>query len=185
MALCCVSSKVATFLLSMLNTLSGGSVDISSGNFDDKMMDVVSKLGVPYIMMHMKGTPQNMQVDPNYNNVTDDLFDFFSLKVKEAESKGIKDIIIDPGFGFGKNVDHNYELLKNLEMFKILNKPILAGVSRKSMVNKVLDISAQHALNGSSALHVIALLNGANILRVHDVSAAVEVAKIVSYYQNI
>ena len=135
-------------------------------------------------MMHMQGNPKTMQQNPSYDNVTSSVIKFFSSKIRLAISKGINDIIIDPGFGFGKNVDHNYELLKNLKELQLFNKPILIGVSRKSMINKVLNVSAQDALNGSSVLHTIALLNGANILRVHDVEAAREVVKIVSYYQN-
>ena len=158
--------------------------DISSGELDNKMFDCISKLKVPYIMMHMQGNPKNMQQNPNYDDVTASLIKFFSSKIKLARSKGINDIIIDPGFGFGKNLSHNYELLKNLETFKIFEKPMLIGLSRKSMINKVLEISPDNALNGSTVLHTIALLNGANILRVHDVKAAGEAVKIVSYYQN-
>jgi len=158
--------------------------DISSGELDDQMLDTISRIKVPYIMMHMQGNPKTMQQNPSYDNVTSSVIKFFSSKIRLAISKGINDIIIDPGFGFGKNVDHNYELLKNLKELQLFNKPILIGVSRKSMINKVLNVSTQNTLNGSSVLHTIALLNGANILRVHDVEAAREVVKIVSYYQN-
>lgn len=159
--------------------------DISSGELDDKMMDTISKIKVPYIMMHMQGNPNNMQENPTYDDVTSSVLKFFTSKIKMANAKGINDIIIDPGFGFGKNVSHNYELLKNLKSFEMFKKPILVGVSRKSMINKVLKINPKDALNGSTALHTIALQNGANILRVHDVKEAREVVKIVSYYQNI
>lgn len=153
--------------------------DISAGNLDAKMMETVGKLGVPYMMMHMQGTPKTMQQHPSYENVTKELLYYFSAKIAEAKLHKIKDLIIDPGFGFGKTIAHNYTILKQLELFQMLNFPVLAGVSRKSMIYKVLETSAQEALNGTSVLHTIALQNGASILRVHDVKEAIECVKLV------
>lgn len=153
--------------------------DISAGNLDPKMMETVGKLGVPYIMMHIQGTPKTMQNQPMYNDVTKELLHYFSAKIAEAKSHKINDLIIDPGFGFGKTIAHNYTILKQLQLFKMLDFPILAGVSRKSMIYKVLETSAQEALNGTSVLHTIALQNGASILRVHDVKEAMECVKLV------
>lgn len=154
--------------------------DISAGNLDMNMMPTVGKLGVPYIMMHMQGTPQTMQQNPTYENIVKELLYYFSEKIAEAKSYKINDIIIDPGFGFGKTVSHNYSILKQLELFKLLEFPILAGVSRKSMIYKVLETSPQEALNGTSVLHTIALQKHASILRVHDVKEAMECIKLVS-----
>ncbi len=154
--------------------------DISAGSMDEKMFDTIARLKVPYILMHMKGTPQTMQQDPQYSNVVKEVMDFFVERIQKLTSLGVADIIVDPGFGFGKSLDHNYELLAALSVFKILERPILAGISRKSMVNKVIGTKPENALNGSSVLHAIALQNGANILRVHDVKEAVEVLKIVA-----
>ncbi|MCH2196423.1 dihydropteroate synthase [Kordia sp.] len=153
--------------------------DISAGNLDNNMMNVVGDLGVPYIMMHMQGTPKTMQQNPSYEDVLKDIFHELSEKIALARSCKIKDIIVDPGFGFGKTIAHNYTILKELRLFEILDCPILAGVSRKSMIYKVLDVSPQEALNGTSVLHTIALQNGASILRVHDVKEAVECIKLV------
>jgi len=153
--------------------------DISAGNLDAKMMETVGKLGVPYIMMHMQGTPKTMQQSPLYEDVTKELLYYFSAKIAEAKSHKINDLIIDPGFGFGKTIAHNYTILKQLELFQMLNFPVLAGVSRKSMIYKVLETSAQEALNGTSVLHTIALQHGASILRVHDVKEAMECVKLV------
>lgn len=154
--------------------------DISGGNFDDRMFETIAKLKVPYIMMHIKGTPQNMQVNPTYKNVVKEIKDFFFKKIEELKTIGVNNIIIDPGFGFGKTVEHNYEILNNLDSFKSFGLPILVGLSRKSMINKVLKIKPENALNGTTVLNTIALLKGADILRVHDVKEAVEVIKIVS-----
>ena len=153
--------------------------DISSGNMDDKMFETVANLQVPYILMHMLGTPQNMQKNPEYQNVTQDLITFFAKKINKLRTLKLNDIIIDTGFGFGKTIPHNFELLKNLSLFQNLEVPILVGISRKSMLYKTLDISAKEALNATTSANTIALLNGANILRVHDVREAVEAIKIV------
>ena len=154
--------------------------DISAGNSDSKMLEVVGDLGVPYIAMHMQGTPQNMQNNPQYKNVWIEIQQLLAQTIEKAYSKGIHDVIIDPGFGFGKTVYHNFELLKHLEEFRHLNTPILVGLSRKSMIQKVLGVSAQEALNGSSVLHTLALSKGAHILRVHDVKEAKEVVQLVN-----
>lgn len=153
--------------------------DISAGNLDVNMMKVVGELGVPYIMMHMQGTPETMQQNPSYDDVVKDILQELSEKVVAARSYKINDLIIDPGFGFGKTIAHNYSILKHLRLFENLDCPVLAGVSRKSMIYKVLEISPQEALNGTSVLHTIALQNGASILRAHDVKEAVECVKLV------
>ena len=154
--------------------------DISGGNMDENMFKTVAKLQVPYIIMHMLGTPQNMQKNPIYTDITHELISFFSDKIFKLHQLKLNDIIIDVGFGFGKTIDHNFELLKNLSLFKNLDTPVLVGISRKSMLYKTLDISAQEALNATTSANTIALLNGANILRVHDVKEAVEAIKIVN-----
>ena len=154
--------------------------DISAGEKDLKMFETIINLDVPYIMMHMQGDSKNMQVNPKYEDVNSDIISFFEQKVKYLNSKGFKKIIIDPGFGFGKTIEHNYEILKNLKKFKELSLPILAGLSRKSMIYNLLEISAEEALNGTSIVNTISLLNGANILRVHDVKQAVECIRIYS-----
>ena len=154
--------------------------DISGGNMDKNMFKTVANLQVPYIIMHMLGTPQNMQKNPIYKDVTKDIISFFADKINQLHQLKLNDIIIDVGFGFGKTTHHNFELLKNLSLFKNLDAPILAGISRKSMLYKTLDISAQEALNATTSANTIALLNGANILRVHDVKEAVEAVKIVN-----
>ena len=152
--------------------------DISAGNLDEKMMDVVAKYKVPYIMMHMRGTPQTMQSHTNYENIVKEILFYFSEKVSKARSLGINDLIIDPGFGFAKTLEQNYEVLQNLELFQMLDLPILAGISRKSMVYKPIGVTANEALNGTTVLNTIALSKGANILRVHDVKEALECAKL-------
>lgn len=154
--------------------------DISAGDKDLKMFETIINLDVPYIMMHMQGDSKNMQVNPKYEDVNSDIISFFEQKVKYLNTRGFKKIIIDPGFGFGKTIEHNYEILKNLKKFRELNLPILAGLSRKSMIYNLLEISAEEALNGTSIANTISLLNGANILRVHDVKQAVECIKIYS-----
>lgn len=154
--------------------------DISAGDKDLKMFETIINLDVPYIMMHMQGDSKNMQVNPKYEDVNSDIISFFEQKVKYLNTKGFKKIIIDPGFGFGKTIEHNYEILKNLKNFRELNLPILAGLSRKSMIYNLLEISAEEALNGTSIANTISLLNGANILRVHDVKQAVECIRIYS-----
>ena len=154
--------------------------DISGGNLDSKMYETIAKLKVPYILMHMAGTPKTMQNNPAYEDVTKDLIYFFSEKIDELHRLNVSDIIIDVGFGFGKTIEHNFQLLRNMSLFQNLDKPILAGLSRKSMLYKTLDINAQEALNATTSANTIALLNGANILRVHDVKEAVEAVKIVN-----
>jgi dihydropteroate synthase len=152
--------------------------DISSGAMDKEMLSTVAALHVPYITMHMKGTPQTMQQLSKYENVTREVLDFFIGKKHECRAAGINDVIIDPGFGFAKTIAHNFQLLNDLPVFKILEAPLLVGLSRKSSVYKTLGISAEEALNGTTALHTMALMNGANILRVHDVKEAKEVIKL-------
>lgn len=153
--------------------------DISGGNMDVQMFETVAKLQVPYILMHMQRTPQNMQENPSYENVTTELIKYFSEKIHQLNLLKLNDIIIDVGFGFGKTREHNFQLLKELHFFKSLQVPMLAGISRKSMLYKTLDINAQEALNATTSANTIALLNGANILRVHDVKEAMESVKIV------
>ncbi len=154
--------------------------DISGGNLDSKMYETVAKLKVPYILMHMAGTPKTMQNNPTYEDVTKDLIYFFSDKIDQLHRLNVGDIIIDVGFGFGKTIEHNFQLLRNMSLFQNLDKPILAGLSRKSMLYKTLDITSQEALNATTSANTIALLNGANILRVHDVKEAVEAVKLVN-----
>jgi len=153
--------------------------DIAAGDLDEQMFETVAKLQVPYIMMHMQGTPQNMQQNPVYGNVLLEVIDYLAKKVAVLKALHVHDVIIDPGFGFGKTIEHNYELLKQLEAFKIFKLPILAGFSRKGMIYKTLGTSAAEALNGTSVLNTIALQKGASILRVHDVKEAVECVKLV------
>ena len=153
--------------------------DISGGKMDDNMFKTVAKLQVPYIMMHMLGTPQNMQQNPVYEDVTKEVISFFAAQISKLKQLKLNDIIIDVGFGFGKTIEHNYQLLKDLALFKNLGAPILAGISRKSMLYKPLEITPQLALNATTSANTIALLNGANILRVHDVKEAMEAIKIV------
>ena len=154
--------------------------DISAGNMDEKMIETIASLSVPYIAMHMQGTPQNMQQNPNYSNVVKELIAFFAQKIEQLYKAGVRDVIIDPGFGFGKAIEHNYALLQNLEAFKLFGLPILVGLSRKSMIYKVLNIKPDQALNGTTAINTIALFKGANILRVHDVKEAVETVSLAS-----
>ncbi len=155
--------------------------DIYGGNADDKMFETIGELKVPYILMHMQGTPKTMQNDPQYGDVVADISLFFSQKVNELHSYGVNDIILDPGFGFGKTPEHNYELLKRLKEFGLHNLPLCVGLSRKSMIYKALDVLPEDSLNGTTVLNTIALLNGANILRVHDVKEAVESVKLVNH----
>lgn len=158
--------------------------DISAGQFDEKMFTTIAKLQVPYIIMHIQGTPENMQVAPHYKNVVQEVLYYFSEKINQLVQLGVNDIIIDPGFGFGKTVEHNYDLLNHLDFFRTLNLPILAGVSRKSMINKVLGTKPKSALNGTTVLNTMALMKGANILRVHDVKEAVETVKLFNALKN-
>lgn len=152
--------------------------DISSGNLDNAMLSTVAALKVPYVIMHMKGTPATMQQHTNYLNVVRDVLDFFIQKKVECRSAGIHDIIIDPGFGFAKTIQQNFELLRSLSIFKMIEAPLLIGTSRKSSVYRTLEVAPEEALNGTSVLNTIALTNGANILRVHDVKEAKEVIKL-------
>ena len=154
--------------------------DISAGSIDNEMIRLVAELKVPYILMHMKGTPQTMQQNAVYENVTREVLDFFIAKTNELKQVGIVDVIIDPGFGFAKTIEQNFELLKNLSVFKMLDKPILLGISRKSTIFKTLGKTADQALNGTTALNTIGLMNGASILRVHDVKEAKEVVALFS-----
>ena len=158
--------------------------DISAGNLDAKMMETVAQLQVPYIMMHMKGTPQTMQSLAQYENIVKEMLFYFSEKIAHARSFGINDLILDPGFGFAKTVDQNFEVLNKLDLFQITELPILAGLSRKSMIYKTLDTSAEFALNGTTSLNTISLLKGAKILRVHDVKEALECVQLFNQLNN-
>ncbi|MEH6511950.1 dihydropteroate synthase [Maribacter arcticus] len=168
-------SKVAIECIS-----SGAAIinDISAGVQDQQMLNTVAQLNVPYIMMHTRGTPQNMQQQTNYDDVLKEVLLFFSERLSIAKSLGIKDIIIDPGFGFAKNLNQNYELLRQLEMMSFIEHPLLVGISRKSMIYKTLNTTADQALNGTTALHMVCLQKGAKILRVHDVKEAMECVKL-------
>lgn len=152
--------------------------DISGGELDGAMFDTVARLKVPYVLMHMKGTPKDMQRDPAYENVLGEVMQYLAGKVATLNDKGVSDIVIDPGFGFGKTLDDNYRLMAHLDLFKELGCPLLVGVSRKSMICKLLGITADDALNGTTALDTFALMKGADILRVHDVRQAVEAVEI-------
>lgn len=157
--------------------------DISAGRIDPAMYEAVAQLGVPYILMHMRGTPANMQKEAEYSDVTQEVLRFLVEEVGKLRQLGVKDIIVDPGLGFGKTIDHNYQLLHQLPVFRILEVPILIGLSRKSMIHKVLKIKPSDALNGSTALHMLALQKGAQLLRVHDVAAAREVVTLWERYR--
>lgn len=147
-------------------------------------LKTVAQLKIPYILMHIQGTPQNMQNNPHYENVVSEIITYFNHKINQLRELDIQDIIIDPGFGFGKTVEHNFELLDKLSMFSIFNLPILVGVSRKSMICKVLGVNPDKALNGTTVIQTVALLKGANIIRVHDVKEAVESIKLLSNLQH-
>lgn len=155
--------------------------DIAAGEMDADMFSTVAELNVPYVMMHMQGTPQNMQQHPHYDNLLREVFLYFARKVQQLRDLGVKDIVLDPGFGFGfgKTLEHNYQLMAHLEEFRLFELPLLVGVSRKSMIYRLLDTTPQEALNGTTVLHTLALMKGADILRVHDVRPAVEAVKIV------
>lgn len=159
--------------------------DISGGTMDNDMLATVAALKVPYVCMHMKGTPDSMQKEAVYEDVVKEVLDYFIFKLAECKDAGINDIIIDPGFGFGKTIAHNFQLLKHLSLFKMLDRPILAGISRKSTIYKTLGISADNALNGTTVLNTIASMNGASILRVHDVKEAKEAADLLTAYNKI
>ena len=153
--------------------------DISAGQLDAAMFGTIAQLGVPYIMMHMQGTPQNMQMNPHYDNLLKEVFLYFAERVQKLRNLGVKDIIIDPGFGFGKTLEHNYELMNHLDEFQLFELPLLVGISRKSMIYKLLGTTPEEALNGTTVLNTLALMKGANILRVHDVKAAKEAVTLV------
>jgi dihydropteroate synthase len=159
--------------------------DISAGAFDKKMFKTISELKVPYIIMHIQGTPSTMQKDPAYKNVVTDVIKYFSEKVAGLVQLGVNDIIIDPGFGFGKTIEHNYVLMENLGYLSFFNLPVMVGVSRKSMINRVLGTKPEEALNGTTALNMIALMKGADILRVHDVKEAVETVRIFNKMKGV
>lgn len=158
--------------------------DISAGSLDEKMLEMVAKLQVPYCMMHMKGNPQTMQSLAQYSNITKEMLFYFSEKVALARSLGINDLIIDPGFGFAKTLEQNFEVMKHLDLFQMLELPLLVGVSRKSMIYKTLEINPDVSLNGTTVLNTIALQKGANILRVHDVKEAIECVKLCHSLNN-
>ena len=153
--------------------------DISAGKYDERLIDVVKDYNAGYVLMHMKGDPKNMQLNPEYSNIYNSVYDFFDKKIEILNRKGIKNIIIDPGFGFGKTIDHNFDLLKRLNDFKVLKRPILVGLSRKSMIYKYLNLTPGDALNGTTSLNTIALEKGADILRVHDIKEANECIKLI------
>ncbi|MCB2218887.1 MAG: dihydropteroate synthase [Bacteroidetes bacterium] len=160
--------------------------DISGGDMDPNMFKTIAKLGVPYILMHMQGTPENMQNNPQYDDIIEDILGFFNTQLNKLAHLGVhNNIILDPGFGFGKTVDHNFQILKSLKRFTETGFPVLTGISRKSMINRILKTKPENALNGTTALHVIALLNGASILRVHDVKEALQAIELVEYYKMI
>lgn len=171
-----VAQKVLSMGVPMIN-------DISCGNADPEILAVVSEFDATYVMMHMQGMPHYMQNKPTYENTVQDILHFFSKKISEANEAGINNLIVDPGFGFGKTIDQNYEILSHLNVFKTLELPILVGLSRKSMIYKPLSITPNEALNGTSVLHTKALLQGANILRVHDVKSAKECIDLVALMQ--
>lgn len=159
--------------------------DVSGGNFDVHMFETVGRLGVPYILMHMLGTPLDMQDNPVYEDIIRDISLFFTDRIKKLTRAGVKDVIIDPGFGFGKSLDHNYELLNRLDSFKVFQVPLLAGVSRKSMICKLLELKPEDALNGTSVVNTLALMGGTDILRVHDVKEAVQAVRIFNMLRTI
>lgn len=174
-------SKVAETCLN-----SGASIinDISAGEMDKKMMKIVGKYKVPYVMMHMKGNPQNMMNKINYDKMLKEIIQYFSKKINQAISHKINDIIIDPGFGFAKDVNQNFDLLNNMDILKILEKPMMVGISRKSMIYKSLQTNAKESLNGTTVLNTISLIKGASILRVHDVKEANECVKLINALNN-
>lgn len=159
--------------------------DISAGEMDEQMFPTVACLNVPYIMMHMQGTPQNMQKEPHYENLLKEVFMYFARKVRQLRDLGMKDIILDPGFGFGKTLEHNYELMAHLEEFGIFELPLLVGVSRKSMIYRLFGATPQEALNGTTVLDTVALMKGADILRVHDVREAVEAVRLIEKLKSV
>jgi len=159
--------------------------DISAGDMDKEMFNTIADLQIPYVIMHMQGTPKTMQKNPKYDNIVKDILTFFSGKVEELKLLGVDNVILDPGFGFGKTLDHNYELMNGLGQFSILNKPVMVGVSRKSMIGKLLGCTPDEALNGTVVLNTVALMKGIDILRVHDVKEAVEAIRIVTKLEEL
>jgi dihydropteroate synthase len=158
--------------------------DVSAGTIDEELLPMVAALQVPYVLMHMKGHPQTMQLNPTYENVVTEVFDALNFKMAALIKSGIKDIIIDPGFGFGKTIQHNFRLLKELSYFQQLQKPLLVGLSRKGTIYKTLQITPEEALNGTTVMNTIALLNGAHILRVHDVKEAMQAIRLLNEYDK-
>ena len=156
--------------------------DISGGSMDENMLSTVGKLKVPYVCMHIQGKPETMQANPSYENVTREVLDYFIAQTEKCRLNNIFDVIVDPGFGFGKTAKHNFQLLRELSVFKMLDKPILAGLSRKATIYKTLNITAEEALNGTTVLNTIAVLNGASVLRVHDVKEAVQTIKLIEAF---
>lgn len=177
-----ISIDTTRSVVAQLSILAGAHIvnDISGGNFDQKMLSTVAELDVPFICTHMQGTPENMQISPTYTNVVNEVFGFLQEKIKACKEVGIKNIILDPGFGFGKTIGHNYKMMRHLKKFNELGFPILVGVSRKSMIYNQLNITAEEALNGTTVLHTFALLQGASIIRVHDVKEARQVVELVN-----
>ncbi len=158
--------------------------DVTAGEGDELMFEMVAKLQVPYIIMHKQGTFKDMQVEPQYEDVVKEVIQYLSFKIEKLTELGIQDIIVDPGFGFGKTLEHNFQLLKHLNLLRILGKPILAGISRKSMINKLLKTKPENALTGTIVTNTLALQGGASILRVHDVKEAVETLKVINFYRE-
>jgi dihydropteroate synthase len=158
--------------------------DISAGEMDNRMFDTIARLRVPYVMMHMQGVPATMQTNPQYNDVVDDVVTYLARRAGELRDKGVADVIVDPGFGFGKTLEHNYELMSRLEELHLLEMPLLVGISRKSMVYRLLGVTPEEALNGTTALNTVALMKGAHILRVHDVKACRQCIDIVDKLRN-
>ena len=174
---CTIATQAVSEGATMIN-------DISGGDLDDNMFETIAILQVPYVLMHMKGTPKTMQQAPVYEDVVKEITKGFSARLNRLNELGVNDVILDVGFGFGKTLEHNYTLLKHLNYFHSLGRPILTGLSRKGMIQKIIGESAENALNGTTAAHVLALQNGANLLRVHDVKAAKETIQIVDFYQK-
>lgn len=181
--------SVDTFYASVVKEAiaAGASIvnDVSAGSIDEALLPTVAALNVPYVLMHMKGDPQTMQTNSEYENVTLDVFDFLNFKIAALTKMGINDIIVDPGFGFGKTAQHNFTLLREMEFFRQLNKPLMVGLSRKATVYKTLGITAEEALNGTTVMHTVALMNGANILRVHDVREASEAIRLMKEIKKV
>lgn len=159
--------------------------DISAGEMDSKMFETIAHLNVPYVMMHMKGKPKNMQQNPNYANLFKEMAQYFATKIRQLRMHGVKDVVIDPGFGFGKTLEHNYWILKNLKLFHIFDLPLLVGISRKSMVHKLLDATPEGAMAGSLAATTLALEHGAHIVRAHDVKETCDVIKVFNMYKSV